>query len=332
MIVPLTFLLLAATPAPSAPAAVRSDPPVKVWLTRDDIRPGDWARVKVRVGQDGYLLVLASDVAGRVRVLFPLDPGADAQVRAGRTLDLRGSGSAGSFLVGDTPGAGVVLAARTSQPLRFTGFVTGGHWDLAALDSAARGPGGSRGNPDEMLLGVAQQIAGGNQLDYDAATYTVGGGRSDVASRDRRYIDQGYADGGYDYYDYGYAYPSWYGYGCFDPFFCSPAYAAIQFGFFYSPFYARPYYYRPYIRPFYPRTYGPYYGGRGYVGKTYIPTRPPVQYRNRGNGYSPVRSFGGAPARPAYAPPRFAPPRMAMPSFRGGGGGGNARGGGGRRR
>ncbi len=331
MIVSLTFLLLAATPAPSAPAAVRSDPPVRVWLSRDHIQPGDWARVKVRAGQAGYLLVLASDVAGRVRVLFPLEPGADARVQAGRTLDLRGNGSAGSFLVGDTPGDGVVLAATTAEPPRFTGFVQDGHWDVAAIDSAARGPGGARGNPDEMLLGVAQQMTGGNQLDYAAATYTVAGGRSDVAYRDRRYIDQGYGDDGWDYY-HGYAYPSWYGYGCFDPFFCSPTYAAIQFGFFYGPFYARPYYYRPFIRPFYPRVYAPYYGGRGYVGKTYIPTRPPVQYRNRGQiGYSRVRSFGGAPARRAFAP-SFAPPRMATPSFRGSPRGGGGGGGGGRRR
>ena len=213
MILPL--LLLLASPPRAVPAG---DPPVKVWLNSDRIEPGDWARARVRVADDGYLLVLAADPEGRVRVLFPLDPSDDAFVRGGRTLDLRGRGSRGSFLVGEEGGRGAVLAARTAAPIRFTGFVRGDHWDYGALDSAARGPGeGAPRNPDEVLLGLAQQMAGGNQLDYDVASYSVDG----AVAGDRSYSQPGYVDDGPGY-GYGYGYP--YGYGCYDPWFCGSSF------------------------------------------------------------------------------------------------------------
>jgi hypothetical protein len=342
MILPLLLLLLASPPR----AVPAGDPPVKVWLNSDRIEPGDWARARVRVADDGYLLVLAADPEGQVRVLFPLDPSDDAFVRGGRTLDLRGRGNRGSFLVGDVGGTGVVLAARTAQPLRLTAFVRGGHWDYGALDSASRGPGAGAGagagaprNPDELLLGLAQQMAGGNQFDYDVASYSVDGA---VASGDGSpqpgYVDDGPA--------YGYGYPYWY--GCYDPWFCgSSFFAGFGFGLFYSPFAYRPYYYpfigRPVIgRPGYPRVIG--YRNRSYIGSRYIGNPSPVQYRSRyiGSRYVASRSpgqlgsrarvpgyrSGGAPARVGSRAPRSAPPRMAMPSFRGGGGGRSGGGGG----
>ncbi len=327
MILPLTLLLLA-TPPQSAPAPARSDPAVKVWLNSDRIEPGDWARARVRVADDGYLLVLAADPEGRVRVLFPLDPSDDAFVRGGRTLDLRGRGSRGSFLVGDAAGTGVVLAARTAEPLRFAGFVRGDHWDYGALDSAAHGAGpgaGAPGNPDELLLGLAQELAGSNQLDYDAASYTVGDG---VASADRPYYHPSYDAG----WGYGYAYPTWY--GCFDPWYCGAGlYPGFGFGLFYSPFGYSPFFYRPYIgrpfirRPGFPRAYGT---TRSYGGRTYIPRPGPARYRDRSQGSSGARG-GGMRARPSIAPPRSAGP--VLRGGRGGGGGrGGARGGGGGRR
>ena len=332
MILPLTLILLAAAPHP-ARAAVRADQPVKVWMDHDRVEPGGWARASVRLDQDGYLLVLASDVAGRVRVLFPLDPGADAFLRAGRTVDLRGRGGRGSFLVGQTPGTGVILAASSSEPLRFDGFVRGDHWDYGALDSAAgnsRPAGG--GNPDEVLLGLVQQMAGGNQLAYDAVTYTVEGD----GGYGGRYIDDAYSGGyghAYGYWDPWYGYPSWYGYpywyGCFDPFFCGPGYfAAFQLSFFYGPFYARPFFYRPfYSRPFirvggfarpYGRGYTPYVGG-GYRNRGYVPGRtapggPPGTYRNRAPSYSRARTYAAPSGVRPYAGSPSGFRRYAAPS------------------
>ena len=317
MILPLSLLLLATTPPP---AVAQSDPAVKVWLADDRIEPGTWARVKARLADDGYLLVLTADPQGNVRVLFPLDPGADAFVRAGRTVDLRGRGGRGSFLVGEAGGAGVVLAARTAEPLRFTGFVQGDHWDYAALDSAAHDSTAGQGvNPDEMLLGLAQQIAGGNQLDYDAATYTVSGG---LAAGDRPYIHQGYGPA----WDYGYVYPSWY--GCYDPWFCGPGFfTGFSFGVFFSPFAYRPFIYGPFgRRPIvrgYPRVARGYAVG-GYRDRRYIASPRPASYHGRGAATAGARAYGGARAGRSFAP-RFSGPRMAMPSFRGRGGGGGGR-------
>jgi hypothetical protein len=346
MMLPVALLVLA-MPAQSAQAPATSAPAVKVTLSDDRIAPGDWAHARVRVDDDGYLLVLAADPEGNVRILFPRDPGDDAFVRGGRTVDLRGRGSRGSFLVGAAPGTGVVLAARTAQPLQLDGFVQGDHWDYGAIDSAAHDSGAAARNPDEVLLGIAQQMAGGNQLSYDAASYTVD---ASYASSDRRYYEPSYGGG----WDYGYAYPYWY--GCYDPWFCGTSfYAGFGFGFVYSPFWYTPFWYRPfYYRPFfgrpvfvgrgYPRAFGRYGTTRGYVGKTLVPAPRSVpyrgrgisggaQYRSRGSAGSYIvqyrsrtpsasyggRSSGGSRASAGYAP-RVSGPRMAAPSYRSGGG------------
>jgi len=72
----LLSLLLSAPPGAAA-AARSDDPPVKVWLNQDNFRRGDRARVNAALAEDGYLVVLRADADGRVRVLFPLDPGDD---------------------------------------------------------------------------------------------------------------------------------------------------------------------------------------------------------------------------------------------------------------
>ena len=351
MMLPLMLFLLAG-PAHPAPVAPQSDPAVKVWLADDRVDPGDWVRVKARLADDGYLLVLAADPQGDVRVLYPLDPGGDAFVRAGRTVDIRGRGGNGAFLAGQAGGTGGVLAVRTAQPIRFDGFVRDGHWDYAALDSAVEGSEGARqANPDELLLGLAQQLAGGNQLDYDAASYTVG---SDLAYGGQQYSSPPvYIDDGWSY-GYGYPYVNpWY--GCYDPWFCGPGYfGGFAFGVFFNPFAYRPYYYPYYYRGFGPRPaivrgygYGRgSYAVTGYRDRRIVASPPSVQYRGRVYAPAARASAGGrryavptprsapryAPSRssgPRYAPSRSAGPRMAAPSFRGGGG---ARGGGGGRR
>src|SRR5512132_4090641 len=75
--------------APSAPgtnplAVPSRTPPVRVTLSEEELVPGDRVRVLVRPRADSYLLVLHADPAGRVRVLFPLDPG-DSQRAPGAT-------------------------------------------------------------------------------------------------------------------------------------------------------------------------------------------------------------------------------------------------------
>ena len=73
---------------PASPGAGRAvggdDPPIRVWLNQDSyFLQGDKARVNVKLADDGYVVVLRADADGRVRVLFPLDPGQDDFVRGG---------------------------------------------------------------------------------------------------------------------------------------------------------------------------------------------------------------------------------------------------------
>src|SRR3989442_8548063 len=127
MLLPLLLLLAAPAPSHAAATAVHSDdPPVKVWLDQGNYRRGDKAHVNIKLGEDGYLVVLRADADRRVRVLFPLDPGDDAFVRGGRTMELRGPGGREAFSIDEPEGPGLLLAARSVTPFKFDAFVRGG--------------------------------------------------------------------------------------------------------------------------------------------------------------------------------------------------------------
>ena len=144
-------------PAPvvTTPAARADDPPVRVWLNSDgDYYRGDRAKVRVRLEEDGYLLVLQSDVDGHVRVLFPLDPSDDDFVRGGRDFELRGRGDRETFYIDDVRGTGMVLAARSPTPFRYDRFVRGDHWDYRALANDR-----VRDDPQAGLLDLVDAMA-----------------------------------------------------------------------------------------------------------------------------------------------------------------------------
>src|SRR6058998_2250130 len=103
----LLLSLLLSAPSGAAAAARSDDPPVKVWLNQDNFRRGDRARVNAALAEDGYLVVLRADADGRVRVLFPLDPGDDDFVRGGDKIEVRGRGPRACFhLARSRAGAG----------------------------------------------------------------------------------------------------------------------------------------------------------------------------------------------------------------------------------
>jgi hypothetical protein len=83
----ILLLLLASYGPAAAPAAVPpagDDPPVRVWFNSDgNYAYGDRAKVYAKSIEDGYVIVLRSDAAGRVRVLFPARS-------AGRSAGYRG--------------------------------------------------------------------------------------------------------------------------------------------------------------------------------------------------------------------------------------------------
>lgn len=262
----LSFALLALL-APSPSSAVQDDPAVRITLNEAGrYERGDYAKVKVRVEDDGYLVVLHADPDGRVRVLYPIDPDDDIWVRGRRSYELRDRGGDDRlFMVEDESGRGVVLAAVSRDPFRFGEYTLNRHWDFDALNVQD-----ALGDEEAVLTGIASRMAQGG-YDYDLATYIVND-YADVAYAPVSYVSPVY------YYD-SYCGSWYYSYRC-DPYYYNRyrgSSISIHIGDYYDPFgygYYRsyPYYYgyRPayhypyYNYPRYPRYYGyrpgDYYG------------------------------------------------------------------------
>ncbi len=301
MISALFGVLVASTGSAISPAVAprttveADDPPVRISLNSSGYYyQGDRAKVRVRVAEDGYLLVLRADADGRVRVLFPLDPGDDDFVRGGRDFELRGRGDRETFFVDDVRGTGIVLAARSATPFRYDRFVRGDHWDYRVLASDR-----IRDDAEAGLLDLVDQMADSAHYDYDVTSYNVGGGPY------RPYYS-GYYDGYYG--------PGYYGPGLSVGFyFGSPYYRRYCDPFLYDPFfcdsfYYDPFFYDPFFRPYRPFGYG--YGyGYGCFGNPFC-----SGYRRVYPGPGAGRPFTGfAFKRPIPQPPLVLP-RQRVPS------------------
>lgn len=151
----------------AALAVAASDPPVRVRLSDEMFVRGERARVNVKTAKDGYLFVLRVDTEGRVRVLFPVDPGNDAAVKGGKTTEIRGRGDREAFTVAEEPGGGMVFAARADTPFNFKPFMTGEHWNFDALAPVDSSP-----DPESAMLKLVDRMGDGH-YDYDAVPYTV---------------------------------------------------------------------------------------------------------------------------------------------------------------
>src|SRR6266705_2732596 len=226
MLLPLMLSLVGSALAPANAASARvvsDDPPIKVWLNHDNYYRGDKARVNVRLDDDGYVVVLRADADGRVRVLFPLDPGDDAFVRGGETIEVRGRGDREAFYVDDREGSGVVLAARSVTPFKLDEYVRGDHWDYRVLSARDAGD-----DKEAALVDIVQKMTADGRFDYDDVQYVV--------SSTRAYYDSYYPSYSSLYIGYGWGRPYRYGYysTCYDPFFYDPF--ACYDPLFYAPY------------------------------------------------------------------------------------------------
>jgi hypothetical protein len=258
MMGPLLFpLMLASAGAPQFADSRSSDPRIQVWLDSEaEYERGDYARVYVRAGYDGYLLILHADPEGRVRVLFPVDPGLDDFVRGGETLEVRGRGDRDAFLVDERTGSGVVVAAWSEYPFRFSPFVLGDHWDYRAI-----APGGLGDDFEAGLLDIVHSMSEDQRFSYDAIQYIVGRPAYDRSNTSVAVVyEQPAIDwhlGLHTGWRSGFSFSIGFG----SPFFYDPWY--------YDPFYSyrpvwyrhswhKPFWYRPvWYRPWY--SYPPYY-------------------------------------------------------------------------
>ena len=209
----MTLALLASVGRAATPPIAHGragDPPVHLWLSSNgDFEYGARAKVHARATQDGYLVVVHADADGRVHVLFPLDPRGEQQVRGGKKYELKGRGDREAFVVTDTGGRGVVLAALSQTPFRFDEFTKDGRWDYGALSDHS-----VKADPEAGLLDIVQRMQGaGEHFDYDASIYTS-------APRHARSLDpylypysSVYPYSYYGFYPYSYYGPGWWDYG-----------------------------------------------------------------------------------------------------------------------
>jgi uncharacterized protein DUF4384 len=171
MLIPLLLFALSANPGATM---ATTDPPVRVWFNDDGkYLYGDRARVYVRAAKDGYLVVLRSDARGNVRVLSPVDPDDDQQIHGGKKYEAKGRGGREAFVVEDTSGQGVVLAAWSRTPFDLARYERNAHWDVQALGDTNGERSASRQDPETRLLSVVDAMAPGGHYQYDAATYVV---------------------------------------------------------------------------------------------------------------------------------------------------------------
>jgi len=284
MVLTLLAVLTATSvaPTPAVAQASADDPPIRVSLNAGgNFERGDRAKVRLRLIEDGYVIVLRADADGRVRVLFPLDPGDDNFIRGGRDYELPGRGGRQTFFVDDRSGAGTVLAARSDDAFQFARFTRGDHWDYRVLTGDRMTE-----DPEAGLLDIVSAMADSAHFDYDVVGYSVDG-----AER-YSYRHYGYRPSlhiGFGYY-YGARYRCGYYDPFYDPFYCDP--------FYYDPFYRDPFYYdQVYYRPYrYSCYYDPFCFG----------------YR-RTYGYVPARTTGGLSFKRPVPPPPLVLPRDRFP-------------------
>ena len=142
-------------------------PVIHVSTDWDEYSRGQEAQVTVETRDDGYVIVMQADVDGRVRVLYPLDPGNDNFVRGGHSFDVPGRGGKKSFYVDGPGGTGMVYAAWSSIPFKFDAFVSAGHWDYGALYDKTMDNDFENG-----FTALVDKMSTGH-FDYDIARYTV---------------------------------------------------------------------------------------------------------------------------------------------------------------
>ncbi|HEU5261488.1 MAG TPA: DUF4384 domain-containing protein [Gemmatimonadales bacterium] len=158
MVVPLLALLLQTPPRT----------PVHVWLdSASPVARGSAVRVYVQVVADGNLIVLRRRTDGRISVLFPSSPAAAPLVRAG-TYEIRGPGDRPAFVVTESDGQGMILAALAADPMRFNEFVREADWSSDALVPSWGGA-----DAEGALTDIVQRMLGNGTFNYDFVTYTV---------------------------------------------------------------------------------------------------------------------------------------------------------------
>jgi len=197
MMITLLLAALSALEPASAAGSPGAADPVRLWINSNrSFKPGEPVKVQVETERSGYLLVLHLDPDGRLSVLFPLYPGDDALVQAGRRYEIRDERGSESFVAAG-PGPGLVYSALAEDPWLLEGVRTANGWDYGRLSISKD----SR-NPEADITAVIEPLASERGYDYDVLDYLVTGGGSG-------YVPASYVyDDGWGCYSCGYWGPS----------------------------------------------------------------------------------------------------------------------------
>ena len=132
----LAALLAAGQPA-RASSRTHEPPGVSIWTNHGGVyRRAARVQVFFRTERDAYVTVLRVDTNGRVRVLFPPEPGDSNFARGGETYAVAGADSGDTFVVDDAPGAGYVFAVASQDPFAYDAFTDNDHWSFEAIASS----------------------------------------------------------------------------------------------------------------------------------------------------------------------------------------------------
>jgi hypothetical protein len=160
-------VLLLSAQIPAAPAPPDGKP-VHVWLdAAGPIARGSSVRVYVRTAVSGSLVVLQRRTDGRIQVLYPAAPTDDPRVRAG-SYEIRGPGNGPALVIAEPDGAGMILAAVSSDPIWFDEFARTAAWNPDALAPSWRGA-----DAEGALSDIVQRMLGDGTFNYDVITYFV---------------------------------------------------------------------------------------------------------------------------------------------------------------
>jgi len=166
-------LAVLSTSTPRDPSFYR--PRVELWTNRGDgavYTRGERVRLYFRLDQDAYVTIFRVDTDGRIRVLFPRDPGEDNFARGGRDLEVDGNELAReAFTIDDYPGVGYIFAVTSADPFVYDKIESGQHWDYRVIAD-----GRVRGDPYVAMTDLAERIVpeGYVDWDYDVISYNVG--------------------------------------------------------------------------------------------------------------------------------------------------------------
>ena len=280
--------LMAALPLLAAPAragtpgrAEAAPPGIRLWTSHGDTyHRGEPVRIYFRTEHDAYVTIFRVDTDGRLRVLFPRDPGDPNLAHGGETYDVQGVSDRDAFYVDDYPGVGYVFGVASQDPFNYDAMTANAHWDFDAVQNLTDGR--VHGDPYASLQQVVQQLEPPDYADYDTHLLPY-------------YVDQRYD------------YPRFLCYDChaYQPYAVWDPYSAwcTRYSLFvyYDPFYFYPSYWYP------TRYYGgtavvyvrPRFGGRQFVfGEPGQRGSPGIVYRDRRNSGMPdqpvARGVSGA--------------------------------------